>query len=73
MILCGAGLSNHVIHVNLYLMVNYVIEESDHGSLISGPYVLQTKRHDVVHEGSLMCDESCLGFVFFGHFDLIVP
>ena len=73
MILCGTGLSNHVIHINLYLMVNHVVEESDHGVLISGSYVFQTERHDVIHEGSLMSDESSLGFVFFGHFDLIVP
>ena len=73
MILSGTRLSNHVIHVNLYLVMNHVMEEGDHGSLISGSCVLQTKRHDIVHEGSPMCDESSLGFVFFDHLDLIVP
>ena len=73
MILCGTRLSNHVIYINLYLMMNHVVEEGDHGSLISGSCVLQTEGHDIIHEGSPMCDESSLGFVFFGHFDLIVP
>ena len=73
MILCGTRLSNYVIHVNLYLMMNHVVEEGDHGSLISGSCVLQTEGHDIIHEGSPMCDKSSLGFVFLGHLDLIVP
>ena len=39
MILCGAKLSDHVIHVNLDLMMNHVMEQGDHSSLINGPRI----------------------------------
>ena len=54
MILCGAKLSDHVIHVNLDLMMNHVMEQGDHSSLINGPRIFQTERHDVVHKDSPM-------------------
>ena len=53
-------------------MVNHVMEQSYHGSLIGFPSVLQSKGHNFVTESAPLCGESRLFHVFGCHLDLIV-
>ena len=62
----------HVININLDLMLNHIVEQSDHGSLIDYPNILQPKRHHLVTEGTTLYDEGCLLHVFRSHLDLVV-
>ena len=62
----------HIINVYLYLVMNRVMEQSYHGSLIGCPNILQSKRHHFVTESSPLCDEGCFLHVFGCHLDLIV-
>ena len=48
------------------------MEQGYHGSLEGGTGIVQTEWHNVVGISSLMSGECYLGFVFFGHFDLII-
>ena len=68
----GLGLGYHVININLYLMVDHIMEQSYHGSLISCPSILQPKRHHLVTEGAPLCNEGRLLHVFKSHLDLVV-
>ena len=54
----------YVININLDLMVDHIMEQSDHGALISCPDILQPKRHHLITEGAPLCDEVCLLHVF---------
>ena len=42
------------------------------GSLVGGTNVLQTKWLNVIGISSPMSGECCLGFIYFGYFDLII-
>src|ERR1051325_2905279 len=66
------GSSYHVVDVDLYLVMNHVMEQCHHGTLISGACVLQSERHNLIIESAPLCNESSLLHVFGGHFDLIV-
>ena len=68
----GLGPCNHVINVDLNLMVNHVMEQSDHGALIRCPNILQFERHDFIAKGTPPCDERCLFHILGSHFNLIV-
>ena len=72
MFLFGLRPGYHIININLYLVVNHVMEQGDHGSLISCPNILQPKRHHLVTESTPLCDEGCLLHVFGCHLDLVV-
>src|ERR1051325_5193912 len=64
--------SYHVVDVDLYLVMNHVMKQSHHGTLICGANVLQPERHDLVAECAPLCNENSLFHVFKSHFDLIV-
>src|ERR1044072_2976292 len=53
-------------------MMNHVVKQCHHGTLISGACVLQSEWHDLVAESAPLCNESSLLHVFRSHFDLIV-
>src|ERR1044072_3387867 len=53
-------------------MMNHVVKQCHHGTLISGARVLQSERHNLVAESTPLCNESSLLHVFRSHFDLIV-
>ena len=44
----------HVINISLDLVMNHIVEQSDHDALISFPDILQPERHHLVIEGA--CD-----------------
>src|ERR1043165_649700 len=64
--------SYHVVNVDLYLVMNHVMKQCHHGTLISGACVLQSERHNLVVESTPLCNKSSLLHVFRSHFDLIV-
>ena len=53
-------------------MVNHVVEQSDHGALISCPNILQSEWHDLIVKGAPLRNEGCLLHVLGSHLDLIV-
>src|ERR1051325_11298762 len=64
--------SYHVVDIDLYLVMNHVMEQCHHSALISGACVLQSERHDLVAESTPLCNKSSLLHVVGSHFDLIV-
>ena len=62
----------HVTDLNLYLMVNHVMEQSYHSLLISCPSILQPKRHHLVAESASLCNKGCPHHVFRCHLDQII-
>ena len=72
MFLFSLGPCNHVVNVYLNLMVNHVVEQSDHGTLISCPSILQPERHDFAAKSTPLCNKSFLLHVLGSHLDLIV-
>ena len=62
----------HIINIDFDLVVNHIMEQSDHGAPISFPSVLQPERNYFVAEGAPLCDKGCLLHVFGSHFDLVV-
>src|ERR1044072_1545120 len=64
--------SYHVVDVDLYLVMNHVVKQCHHSTLVSGACVLQSERHNLVTESTPLCNESSLLHVFRSHFDLIV-
>src|ERR1043165_1134985 len=52
--------------------MNHVMKQCHHGTLVSGACVLQSERHNLVTESTLLCNKSSLLHVFGSHFDLIV-
>ena len=71
-IFLSLGPGYHVININLDLVVNHIVEQRDHGTLISFPRILQPKRLYLVTESAPLCNEGCLLHVFRGHLDLVV-
>ena len=65
--LFSLGPCNHVVNIYLNLMMNRVMEQSDHGALIRFPSVLQSERHDLVAKGALLRNEGRLLHVFGSH------
>src|ERR1051325_3547865 len=66
------GSSYHVVDVDIYLVMNHVMEQCHHGTLISGACVLQSELHNLIAESAPLCNKSSLLHVFRSHFDLIV-
>src|ERR1043165_1298093 len=64
--------SYHVVNVVLYLVMNHVMKQCHHGTLVSGACVLQSERHNLVTESAPLCTKTSLLHVFGSHFDLIV-
>ena len=62
----------HIINIHFDLVVNHIMEQSDHGSLISCPSILLPKRHHLVAEGAPLYNEGCLLHVLRSHLDLFV-
>ena len=62
----------NVINADLYLMMNHIMKQNYHGSLIGCPSVLQSKRHHFVTENAPLHDEGCLLHVLGCHLDLII-
>ena len=63
----------HVVNINLYLVMDHVMEQIYHSTLICHSGVLQTERHNLVTESASLCDKSSLLCVFRFHLDLIIP
>ena len=62
----------HVIHVDLYLVMDHIVKQSYHGTLIGCPDILQPKWHNFVTERAPLCDEGCFLHVLRCHFDMAV-
>ena len=62
----------HIINIDLYLVVNHIVEQGYHNTLIGCPNVLQPKWHNLVTKSSPLCNEGCLLHVLRCHFDLVV-
>src|ERR1044072_7858208 len=72
MLFFGLWSSYHVVDVDLYLVMDHVMKQCHHSTLISGACVLQSKRHNLVAESAPLCNKSSLLHVFGSHFDLII-
>ena len=68
----SVGFGNHVIYVDFNLFMHHIMEQGQHGSLISSTYILQAEWHNIICISSPVSGECCLSLVFLGHFDLIV-
>lgn len=66
------GLYNHIIHISLNLLMDYVMNESHHNALVGCPNILLVERHYLVTKGSPRCDKYGLLHIFRSQFDLIV-
>ena len=53
-------------------MVNHVMEQSYHGTLISCADILQPKRHNLAAESASLYDEGCFLHIFRRHLILII-
>lgn len=73
MVLMSLRLGNHIVHIYLHFFMHHIMEQGDHGPLISDSSIFQPKRHDIISIGPPMCGECRLGLVLFCHFYLIVP
>src|SRR3954468_7046161 len=63
---------DHIIHIHFYFLVNHIMEQGYHCTLICCPCVFQTERHYLVTKSPPRCCECCLLHVFWCHLDLIV-
>src|ERR1044072_4285573 len=64
--------SYHVVDIDLYLVMNHVMKQCYHSTLISGSCVLQSEWHNLVTESTPLCNKGSLLHVFGSHFNLIV-
>ncbi|PKI75856.1 hypothetical protein CRG98_003771 [Punica granatum] len=66
------GLGNHIVDVDLHLLMHHVMKECDHCSLIGCPGVFETEMHDLVIECAPHCDKRCFDLILLDHLNLIV-
>ena len=57
MILLFSTFDEHAIHIHLYIPPNLLAKHLVYQSLVRGPHVLQTKRHNPVAIESLTSDK----------------
>ena len=60
----SVGFGYHVIHVDFNLFMHHIMEQGQHGSLISSTYILQAEWHNIICISSPMSGECCLSLVF---------
>ena len=66
------GSCNHVVTVYLNLMMDHVVEQSDHGALIRFPSILHSEGHNFVAKGTPLCNKGCLFHILGIHLNLII-
>ena len=72
MVLFFFTLGEHIVHIYFYVPPNLFAEHLVYQSLVRGPYVLQTERHDPVAIEPLVGDENSLLLILFCHLYLVV-
>ena len=72
MIFLFLTLDEHVVHIDRYVPPNLLAEHLVYQSLVCGPRILQTKRHNPVAIVSLAGDEGGLLLILLCHLYLVV-
>ena len=72
MILLFSTFDEHAIHIHLYIPPNLLAKHLVYQSLVRGPHVLQTKRHNPVAIESLTNDKGGLLLILLCHLYLVV-
>ena len=62
----------HIVNIDLYLVMDHIMEQCYHSMLIGCPSIVQPKWHKLVAESAPLCNGSSLLHVFRCHFDLII-
>ena len=65
-------LDNHIIHIHLYLVMNYIVLNGRDCPLESSPRIFQPEWHNLITVGALMRSESYFLLIFGFHENLIV-
>ena len=72
MVLFFFTLDEHIVHIYFHVPPNLFAEHLVYQSLVRGPCVLQTERHDPVAVKPLVGDEGSLLLILFCHLYLVV-
>ena len=72
MVLLFFAFDEYVVNVHFHVPPNLFVEHLVYQSLVHGPYVLQTKRHDPVVVEPLAEDEGRHFLIFLYHLYLVV-
>ena len=72
MIFLFFALNEHVVHIDLYVPPNLLAKHPIYQSLVCGPRILQTERHNPVAIVSLAGDEGGLLLILLCHLYLVV-
>lgn len=62
----------HIIHVQLHILPDVVLEDFIYEMLIGCTYIFQTKWHDPVTEKILINDKGNLFLILKSHSDLVI-
>ena len=73
MVLFFFTLDEHIVHIYFHVLLNLFAEHLVYQSLVRGPRILQTERHDPVAVELLTGDEGSLLLILFCHLYLVVP
>ena len=68
----GLTFNQHIIHVGLHISSELMRKNFIYQSLIGGPSIFQTKRHNFVTIDGSVGNKSSFLFILLGHTDLIV-
>ena len=72
MVLFLFTLDEHIVHIYFHIPPNLFAEHLFYQSLVRGPCVLQTERHDPIIVEALASDEGSLLLIIFCHLYLVV-
>ena len=72
MVLFFFTLDEHIVHIYFHVPPNLFAEHLVYQSLVHGPCVLQTERHDPIAIEPLVGDEGSLLLILFCHLYLVV-
>ena len=73
MVLIFSTLDEHIVHIYFHIPPNLFAEHLVYQSLVRGPHILQTERHDHVVVEPLVGDEGNLLLILFCHLYLVIP
>ena len=65
MVLIFSTLDEHIVHIYFHIPLNLSVEHMVYQSLVCGPRILQTERHDLVAIEPLTGDEGSLLLILF--------
>ena len=72
MVLFFLTLDEHIFHIDFHVPPNLFAEHLVYQSLVRGPCILQTERHDPIAVEALASDEGSLLLIIFCHLYLVV-